>query len=165
MFYCSILEQWNITALVNTYTHVYFNNFINSFSFLGTNLYYLTCSHLPTFSGTFLSPVQQYTFQLTSNTHFYISFNNIIIIVFVYEISPKSNSFCLPMYYYKVIIFQNNIYYVLTVVTPCRPPTQTYLYSIPPMAHSKHFLFLSQAIALGHFYRTHNIHSGILTYI
>lgn len=55
------------------------------------------------------------------------------------------------MYHYKVIIFQNNIYYVLTIVTLCRPSTQTCLQSIPPMTHSKHFLFLSYyGAGIGH---------------
>lgn len=86
----SIVLYWKSTALVNTYTHVYFNNFINSFRYL----YYFTCAHIyPHFPGpsSLAYNRRTYIFSWLVTTHFYISFN-IIIIVFVDKISPKSNS-------------------------------------------------------------------------
>jgi len=70
---------------------MYFNNFFNSFRYL----YYFTCAHIyPHFPGpsSLACNRRTYIFSWLVTTHFYILSFNIIIIVFVDKISPKSNS-------------------------------------------------------------------------
>lgn len=107
IFYCSAV-YWNTTALINTYARVYFNHFVNSFGYniLFILLYMRASTHifrdLPSLASVLIhcGPA--------GNTHFYIiPFNIIIIIVFVNDISPKSNSFRpLRIYYYKLLSFK-----------------------------------------------------------